>query len=37
MYVMLLFGMIASALLFGAFLADFSPDGWSRSSRPRPS
>jgi BCD family chlorophyll transporter-like MFS transporter len=25
MYVMLLFGMIASALLFGAFLADFSP------------
>ena len=25
MYVMLLFGMIASALLFGAFLADFTP------------
>jgi BCD family chlorophyll transporter-like MFS transporter len=25
MYVMLLFGMIASALAFGAFLADFSP------------
>jgi BCD family chlorophyll transporter-like MFS transporter len=25
MYVMLLFGMIGSALLFGAFLADFSP------------
>ncbi len=25
MYVMLLFGMIASALLFGAFLSDFSP------------
>ncbi len=25
MYVMLLFGMIASALLFGAFLANFSP------------
>jgi BCD family chlorophyll transporter-like MFS transporter len=25
MYVMMLFGMIASALLFGAFLADFTP------------